>query len=135
MSDNNPPVETNPLTDVEKSSCRDFMGYPAAGLANVFSNYRFFTIYGQMEFRFSNLSDSECAQVRAYLMQLTALQAAFYTTSGNLDTAQAGVWTHNKNEISDRRRLYNMVRLDLCGLFGLPPGPRLTNSNNITLIV
>lgn len=39
----------------------------------------------------------------------------------------AGVWHRNRSEVSDRTRLYNQWRRQLCGLLGIPPGPSLGN--------
>ncbi len=124
-----------PFTDAEKADIRRFCGYPAYGAAaSGFTNWRFFQIYGLLEFRMNNLSDSEAVIVRRYLGTLTVLEYAVPRAGDNLDTDQAAVWTHNRDELRDRIRLFEGWRHRLCGFFGIPPGPALTNSG-ITLVV
>jgi hypothetical protein len=48
-----------------------------------------------------------------------------------LDTDQAAVWKHNKDEVRDRAGLFDNWRRRLCG----PPGPDLASGNTIGLIV
>jgi hypothetical protein len=52
----------------------------------------------------------------------------------NLDTDQAAVWTHNRDEVPDRTTLFDDWRRRLCSFFGLPPGPGLASSG-ITIVV
>lgn len=82
----------------------------------------------------NNLSQSEIGIVRQYLSTLHGLEAAVPRSSENLDTDQAGVWTHNRDELRDRERLFDSWRRRLCGFFGLPAGPALTDAG-ITLVV
>jgi hypothetical protein len=78
-----------------------------------------------MEYRLSNLSDSEEAVVRSQLGTLNALEAAVPRAAENLDTDQAAVWTRNRDEVRDRARLLAAWSRRLCGFLGLPPGPAL----------
>lgn len=85
-----------------------------------------------MEYRLNNLAAEEEATLRAiYLVatiSLYVLEAALYGTSANLDTDQAAIWYHNKNEQRDRERLFNKMRADLCAFLGIPKGPDLENA-------
>ncbi len=125
-----------PLLDSEKVDARRFCGYPAFGLgAAGFQNWRFYQVYGLMEFRLNNLADSELSVIRSYLGTLNALEVGISGAANNLDTDQAAVWTHNKNEVRDRSALFDDWRRRLCGFLGLPPGPALASGGSITLVV
>ena len=96
------------FTDAEKTDIRRFCGYGAygGGTPNPASGYRFSTQYGILEYKMNNLSVSEEVVVRTtYLVNLATLETAIFGISANLDTAQAAVWTHNKNEQRDRENL------------------------------
>lgn len=121
-----PAFDTAPLTMDELVMCRRYMGYPAiGGAATGMESWRFFQVYGFNEYRMNNLSPNEYAQTRAFLSQCQSLEAAVTAAGANLDTDQAAVWTHNKNEVADRRDLYDYVRRQLCDFLGTPPGPGL----------
>jgi hypothetical protein len=125
----------NPLTDGEKTDVRRYCGYPVYGAAPTgMETWRFYQIYGLMEFRLNNLSDSELTVVRRYLGALTALESAVPRSSDSLDTDAAGVWTRNSREPRDRAQLFDSWRRRLCGFLGLPPGPALVDFG-ITLVV
>jgi hypothetical protein len=115
------------LTDAQKVDVRRHCGFPVYGSeAGSNAGYRFFQQYGYLEFRMNNLtSDEEAVVVNTYLANLTTLENAIPGTSANLDTAQAAVWTHNKNEQRDRDRLLDSWRRRLCGFLGVGPGPSL----------
>lgn len=112
---------------------RRHCGYPAyGGTASGFSSWRFYQVYGLLEYRMNNLADGEVSVMRKYLKTLAMLEAAIPGASDNLDTDQAAVWTRNPNEFRDRQRLYDDWRIRLCAFIGLPPGPGLqTNSPNL----
>jgi hypothetical protein len=125
----------NPLSDAERVDIRRFCGYPAYGAAPTgMQSWRFFQIYGLLEFRLSNLSDSEIAITRRYLGTLTTLEVAVPAASENLDTDQASMWTRNKDEVTDRIRLLDEWRQRLCGFLGVPTGPALSGGT-IALVV
>jgi hypothetical protein len=124
-----------PFTDAEKTDIRRFCGYPAYGAADAgMQNWRFFQVYGLLEFRMNNLSDAETAIVRRYLATLNTLETAVPRSGERLDTDQAAVWTRNRDELRDRARLFDDWRRRLCGFFGVPPGPAMTDSS-ISLVV
>lgn len=124
-----------PLTDAEKVDIRRFCGYPAYGAAPAgMQSWRYFQVYGLLEFRLANLSDSEISVVRRYLGNLAVLELAVPETSENLETDQASIWTRNKDELTDRLRLLDEWRRRLCGFLGVPAGPALS-SGTASLIV
>ncbi len=117
----------NPLSDAEKVDIRRLCGYPAYGAAPTgMQSWRFFQVYGLLEFRINNLSDAELTIVRRYIGTLNALEVAIPATSDGLDTAQASVWTRNKDEVGDRIKLFDEWRRRLCGFLGVPTGPGLS---------
>jgi hypothetical protein len=121
--------------DCEKTDIRRFCGYPAYGGAPAgFENWRFYQVYGLLEFRMNNLSPEEEAVVRRYLANLNVLETAVPLAAQNLDTDEAAVWTHNRDEVAQRTALFDDWRRRLCAFFGLPPGPGLTSSG-ITIVV
>jgi hypothetical protein len=123
------------FNDFEKTDIRRFCGYPAYGAApSGFASWRFFQVYGLLEFRMNNLSDAEETVVRRYLATLTVLEFAIPHAGDNLDTDQAAVWTRNRDELSDRVRLFDDWRRRLCSFLGIPPGSTM-NYCGIALVV
>jgi hypothetical protein len=123
------------LTDAEKTDVRRYCGYPAYGAAPVgFQTWRFFQVYGLLEFRMNNLSQAEIGIVRRHRVTLHGLEAAVPRSGENLDTDQAAVWTHNRDETRDRARLFDSWCRRLCGFLGIPAGPAL-GDGGITLVV
>lgn len=123
------------FTNGEKTDIRRFCGYPAYGAgAAGFESWRFYQVYGELEFRMSNLAPEEETVARRYLAQLASLELAVVRSSDSLDTDQAAVWTRNRTEVQDRERLLDEWRRRLCGFFGVPSGPALRD-NGITLVV
>jgi hypothetical protein len=116
------------FTDAEKADIRRFCGYPAYGAgAAGFNSWRFFQAFGLLEYRMTNFRPEEFQVCRLMLSQLYPLELAIYSSTSNLDTDQAAVWTHNKREVADRMSLYRQWRRELCGIMGVPPGPALGN--------
>lgn len=115
------------FTDAQKVDIRRFCGYPVfGGTPSSFQSYRFFQVYGTLEYRMQNLlPEEETVITTVYLPNLATLESAIPATSDNLDTDVAAVWTHNKNELRDRERLFDSWRRRLCGFIGVPPGPAL----------
>ncbi len=123
------------FSEQERTDIRRYCGFPAYGAgAAGFQNWRFYQVYGLLEFRLNYLSGSEEAVVRQYLGTLAQLEAAIPLAGSNLDTAAASVWTHNANELRDRTRLFDDWRRRLCGFLGLPPGPAL-GDGGVALVV
>ena len=123
------------FTDAQKTDIRRYCGYPAYGATPAgFDNWRFYQVYGLLEFRLNNLSAAETNVVLTYLAQLTALEFAVPRAAEGMDTDQAAVWTRNRTEARDRARLFDNWRRRLCGFLGIPPGPALTDGG-ITWVV
>ena len=128
------------FTDAEKTDIRRFCGYGAYGGAQPFpaSGYRFSTQYGVLEYKMQTLNPSEEAVVRTtYLTNLATLETDIIGATGvrsNLDTEAAAVWTHNSNELRDRRALFNLTRREFCNFLGIEPGPGL-KSGGLTMVV
>lgn len=128
------------LTDAEKTDVRRFCGYGAFGGGQPLpaSGYRFSTQYGVLEYKLNVLSVDEESVVRTvYLANLAALEDDIMGAAGiraNLDTDEAAVWKHNKNEYRDRKALYNGVRREFCSFLGVQPGPGL-GAGGLTLVV
>ncbi len=128
---------TAALSDDEKANIRRFCGYPAYGAGPAgFQGWRFFQAYGLLEYRLGqdplrgipNMAPAELAILRQYLQTLYTLEAAIPGAGENLETAAAAVWTHNKDEVTDRLALYSSWRRQLCGFIGVPAGPALGES-------
>ena len=136
----NPPVTPpayveTPLTADELVMCRKYMGYPALGGINSGEqSWRFFQQYGFNEWRFKNMAPAELAQIRQALGRCISLEEDIYGTRQNLDTDTAAVWKHNANEVRDRIGLYSYFRQQLCGFFGIPPGPGMQNRSSAIVI-
>jgi hypothetical protein len=119
------------ISDAEKVQIRRFCGYPAFGaLPSQQFGYRFFQAFGFLEYRMNNFSSDEEAQIQIFLTTIAPLETGVASAAGNLDTDQAAVWYHNKNEVQDRIGLYNYYRRELCKFMGIPPGPGLPKSNS-----
>ena len=117
------------FTDAERTNARRFCGYPAYGIGIAgLQGWRFFQSYGLLEYRLSNLSTAEESVVRTYLGTLASLEAAVPQAAANLDTDQAAVWSHNRDEVRDRAALFDGWRRRLCGFLGVPPGPDLSGA-------
>jgi hypothetical protein len=71
--------------------------------------------------------------ITIYLANLNVMETDIFGVRDNLDTDEAAVWKHNKQEIADRSALYNRVRRQLCAFIGFEPGPGL-GSNRVSLI-
>ncbi len=123
------------FTEQERTDVRRYCGFPAYGAgAAGFQNWRYYQVYGLLEFRLNYLSGTEEVVVRQYLDTLRQLEMAIPTASSNLDTAAAAVWTHNQKEVSDRTKLFDDWRRRLCGFLGIPPGAALRDGGLMLVI-
>ena len=114
------------LVDADRVDVRRFCGYPAYGSGPAgFQSWRFFQAFGLLEYRLSNLGQSEVVVVQGYLATLRQLETGVVGAAGNLDTDKASIWTHNRDEVRDRTLLLDDWRRRLCAFMGLPPGPGL----------
>ncbi|CNF10002.1 Uncharacterised protein [Yersinia rohdei] len=119
------------LTDQQVSDIRRYLGYPMLGDTTADSSRDF--AYGwvspgtwqTLQHRLTSLRPEEEVTVLNYLAKISVLEEAVTDSSENLDTDQAAVWYHNKNEVSDRMKLFRLWRRELCGFIGIHPGPSL----------
>jgi hypothetical protein len=82
----------------------------------------------------NNLSvDEESTVINTYLTNLTALEIAIPTESENLDTDRAAVWYHNKNEVSDKYKLYKLWSNRLIDFFGIESPSKMLNQFSIVV--
>ena len=126
------------FTDAQLVDIRRFCGFPARANGAVLFPAPWVNVqYLALEYRLQNLSASEGAVVVNYLTALYTLEAAIPAAGANLDTDSASVWTHNKNEVRDRERLFDNWRRKLCDFMGVQPGPSLMNGGggNIAMVV
>ena len=120
------------LNDAQKVAIRRHLNYGAYGERAENSGWRFFTHFGQLEYRLSNLSvDEENVLLGAEVAQTPAqspyfvvpdtdpeqvisgflpicdwLEAQIVPVSDNLDTTKAGDWTARPDELVARTQLY-----------------------------
>ena len=87
-----------------------------------------------LEFRLTNLSSAEIVVARRYLGTLAALEMAVPAASDSLDTDQASMWTRNKEELTDRIRLFDEWRRRLCGFIGVATGPALSSGTTALIV-
>ncbi|TDS68016.1 hypothetical protein C7434_3761 [Pantoea sp. PNA 14-12] len=121
------------LTDQQLVDARRYMGYPMTG--DTLPDDRSDAAYAQvtsgrfqtLAHRLNTLRDEEEAIVSSFLITLSGLESGIASAADNLDTDKAAVWQRNRSEVSDRTRLYNQWRRQLCGLLGIAPGPSLGN--------
>lgn len=125
------------LTPQQQADARRFMGYPMVG--DTSPDDRSDLAYAQMTsgryqtlaHRLKTLRAEEEAIIASYLVTLASLENGTARAADNLDTDKAAVWQRNRSEVSDRTRLYNQWRRQLCGLLGIPPGPSLDNGTSV----
>ena len=85
-----------------------------------------------LDYRLQHLStEEEGVVVATYLTPLALREQEIQGAAGNLDTEQAAVWTRNVSEVTDRIRLFNWLRRDLCNFLGFSPGPQLASPNRV----
>lgn len=124
------------FTDAERTDIRRFCGYPAYGNGTAgYQGWRFNQAYGAMEFRIQHLSGAEEAVVRRYLGELCLLERQVPAAGDTLDTAAAGEWTRNDDELRARLALLDDWRRRLCGFLGVPAGPALEGGASVVLVV
>lgn len=126
------------FTDEQLVDIRRFCGYPALGDGNVVFPYPWIMqTYLALEYRLQHMSTHEGnVIIRTYLAPLRELESDIPKSGRNLDTDQAAVWKHNKNEVRDRMNLFDGWRRRLCGHLGVPPGPQFGDSGgSVSLVV
>ncbi len=122
------------LTAQQQVDVRRYAGYPA--LADTVADdsrdfaYGFVSpgVWQTLNHRLNNLKpEEESVLVNVYLTNLATLEAAIPSAGANLDTDQAAIWKHNKNEVGDRINLFAKWRREMCAFIGIAPGPGLGN--------
>lgn len=128
------------LTDAQITDVRRYAGYQLAGTPPLTSNNDLaYLVVGMRQMslieRLNSLSASEEAVLTTtYLTNLNALEAAIVTAGANLDTDEAAVWKHNKQEVQDRERLFDSWRRRMCAFLGFAPGPGIGSSAQMSLV-
>lgn len=122
------------LSEIEKVNIRRYCWYPARGNSHISGSWLYFSHYGSLEYRLSNFSQEEIQVIRSMLSTLSLLEQGPASSADNLDTDKAAIWTHNKNEFSDRINLFKQQRLELVKFIGVDVGPGF-NSLSVTFSV
>ena len=116
--------------------CRRFAGYPLYGTGTVIFPFPWwFKYYQATEVRFQNMTNEEGAVAQTFLTNLRTLENAIPGATANLDTDQAAVWKHNKQEVADRVGLYTEYRRQWCEFLGIPAGPALDRRSGEVAVV
>jgi hypothetical protein len=100
------------LSDSDKTDIRRHLKFPMYGdPATVATGWRYWQTYGLLEYRMNHFSVSEENLITTmYLPTINGMEREiFANVMENLDTEQAAVWKHNKNEIADKYKLYYSV--------------------------
>ena len=119
------------LTDTQLSETRRYAGYPFQGDvvlgAGLDLAYGWVSpvIWQTLQHRLTTMRPEEEARIILFLTTLAGLETDVLSATANLDTDQAAVWVHNKNEVADRMKLYRLWRRELCAFIGIPPGAGL----------
>lgn len=120
------------LTDSQLADARRYAGYPLTGTTLQITDdqdivyFQFGLTIMSLHKRLTTLTVTEEAiLINTYLSACATLEAAILAVSDNLDTQQAGPWTSNPREMSQRTALFNKYRRDMAGFLGIPPGPSL----------
>lgn len=130
------PFTAYTFTDAQLTDIRRFCGFPALGDGNVVFPFPWvMRQYLALEYRLQHISQNEgLVVVNTYLANLYTLENAIPATGANLDTDQAAVWIHNKNEQRDRDMLFDSWRRRLCNFLGVPPGPNFGGASNALVV-
>jgi hypothetical protein len=123
------------LSAQQCTDVRRYMGFSVSGNIDsqpfrepVYSNETLASL--SLDYRLANLAaEEENTLINYYLANLYLREAEIQEASCNLDTDQAAVWKHNKDEIRDRRELFDQLRRDLCDFLGFAPGRALASRN------
>lgn len=128
------------LTEAQITDVRRYAGFQASGVPALTANNDIaYLVFGTRQMslveRLSTLSASEEAVlVNTYLANLATLENSIVAASANLDTDEAAVWKHNKNEIADRERLFDGWRRRMCAFLGFAPGPGIGSGAQVSLM-
>jgi hypothetical protein len=125
------------LTAQNVVDLRRWMGYSVSGNTAsqpyrepVYSNETLASL--SLDYRLENLSDEETNTLTSYFIpNLTKREQEIQDAACNLDTDTAAVWKRNKDEMRERRDLFNSLRRDLCDFLGFAPGRALMQLNRL----
>lgn len=129
------------LTTAQMADTRRYMGYSVVGTTQPI-NDQYDIVYGRFGMvtmslytHLTNLTaDEESILITTYLTNLATLETAIISAAANLDTDSAAVWTHNKNEVADRERLFESWRRRMCAFIGFAPGPGIASNSSVSLM-
>lgn len=119
------------LTDDQMAAVRQHAGYGVVGTTMPITDTSdiVYLAFGMIEMslytRLTNLTAVEETRLSTFLTTLDLLWTAISSSTANLDTDQAAVWYHNKNEVRDRTKLYQGEARRMCAFLMLPTGPGL----------
>jgi len=120
------------LTTQQQVDVRRFAGYPMLGdtVADDSRDFAYgWVAPGVWQTLFHRLAyerpEEENVLVNTYLANLYLLEKQLMGAGADLDTEKAGPWTRNRDEISDRQRLFDDTRRRMCQFIGVAPGPAL----------
>jgi hypothetical protein len=121
--------QTTPFTDQETASIRYYAGYTATTEA---FGYTFDgTALPALDYVCAQMLPANQTVLRATLATLATMEAALDNAGANLDTDQASVWFHNKNEVNDRVALFNNKRRRMCDFLGVRPGGGIKSATSV----
>ena len=120
------------LTESERTDLRRFCGYPVWSGGQARPDIR---DTDEIEFRMSNLSDTELAVARSFLTTLNALEQDVPASAATLDTSAASVWTRNPEELDERMSLLAAWSRRLCRFLGVRPGADLRTASSARLAI
>lgn len=123
------------LSESQKTAVRRYAGYPILSSDPAFADPAVINVPGQyrtLAYWLDNLSEEqEVVLTDTYLANLVTLEAAIPAMSEGLDTSGAATWRGNPLEMSQRIRLFNKWRREMCSFIGVEPGPGLASGGNI----
>ncbi len=117
------------LSDLDKVAVRRYAGYPAASPDPAFVDPAVVQVPGfrtTLNDWMNDVSaDQESVLRDVYLDNLETLETAVLDVQDTIDSTAAGTWQSNPREMSDRIRLFNSWRRNMCSFIGVEPGPGL----------
>jgi hypothetical protein len=74
------------------------------------------------------LPEEENTLTTVFLPNLASREAEVQAVGANLTVDTAGPFKRNPRELSERKRLYNDLRIELCNFLGFPCGPAISTN-------
>ena len=120
--------QTTPFTAAELTAVRRFAGFSAfASFGNLFSSNA-----SNMDNQLAAMSDTEQSVIRTvYLAVLPTMETDINSSADYASVESAGPFTRNPHELSERRRLFNTKRREMCAFIGVAPGPGLPDNSRV----